>query len=308
MLEESDLPQIYPISVEKQLLIMKRKVTELNIISALHEIRENFESDSMSRYTPTNPIDIITMILLRNENFTEVYKTIYDKLEEWHEGAGVLEDPDIRMSSYHLVSLQEEHYEGPGFAISITKRKIPVTKIWKELHKKGITTFKCSNCISTEGHRPQKMLNLSGAIIQGSPRCWTCSADGFVGNYFRSSLTKDIVKPKTQFLNCYRSSYNKGSVNFHFEAATKRITCGTCYLIRNPDGMYDDQWNLKPGCMNHMATKSKINIKCKVCKERVVYKKLVWGCRLCHMRVTQNKEELVNNGFLKINQIDIWTD
>ena len=37
------------------------------------------------------------MILLKNENFYEIYKTIDDKLEQWNKRAGVMDDPDSRV-------------------------------------------------------------------------------------------------------------------------------------------------------------------------------------------------------------------
>ena len=114
--------------------------------------------------------------------------------------------------------------------------------------------------------------------------------------YYLSSLTRDITTSKNWgWYRCYSSPCE----SFHVNIEKKTMTCGSCYLKDNPEGLYDDDWNPKDGIVTHLTTKKRLKNNCDKCKKKVAKFKFVRDCFECRYELFTKKEELIEKGYVK---------
>ena len=193
---------------------------------------------------------------------------------------------DLNLSRYHIASLQQEVYGGEGFAI------IEAPLIGYGKHRYTSCPACDDNFTISERDRLGYYYYNQRNCFSGYPVCFGCDATGFQGNFYLSSLTRDIPSiniPYRSMLCCENLDYSFNGKSIEFIPRENGFNCYNCVTGEGVRGQH--------------FTLSKVpSSKCRNCKKVVINVGLVADCRVCHYSIFQNKTGLYDDGFIWVEE------
>lgn len=198
----------------------------------------------------------------------------------------ILDSDEILHSRYHLVSLFEENYGKEGFAMSET----PLV---------GIGNHVFSDCPACNEEldvpdetRLAAFYRNQAYIFSGQPLCIGCDGTGYQGNFYLSSLLRDVPPlsiPHKNLFCCENLAYSYNGKAIEFMPKENGFHCYNCVTKEGESGQ-------------HFALTKLPSTKCLNCNEPTISVSLVANCRICHYSIFQNKIGLHDNGYIWVEE------